>query len=135
MRNNHFRKLHRRFKEMAESMLLGVLGKDFGDGVFKYLAPRTLARLETTFTRELVFIPLGGVQALLLSVARRRHAEAAEAGATLEVLGEGREGRATWATELRWIYMAMGRARAGGKAPALRCAGRRGACGGHRTPA
>ena len=26
---------------MAESMLLGVLGKDFGDGVFKYLAPRT----------------------------------------------------------------------------------------------
>ena len=95
-------------------MLLGVLGKDFGDGVFKYLAPRTLARLETTFTRELVFIPLGGVQALLLSVARRRHAEAAEAGATLAVLGEGREGRATWATELRWIYMAMGRARVGG---------------------
>ena len=84
-------------------MLLGVLGKDFGDGVFKYLDPRTLARLETTFTSELVFIPLGGVQALLLSVARRRHAEAAEAGATLAVLGEGREGRATWATELRWI--------------------------------
>ncbi len=27
---------------MAESLLLGVLGKDFGDGVFKYLAPRTL---------------------------------------------------------------------------------------------
>ena len=93
---------------MAESLLLGVLGKDFGDGVFKYLAPRTLARLETTFTRELVFIPLGGVQALLLSVARRRHAEAAKAGATLAVLGERREGRVTWATELRWIYMAMG---------------------------
>ena len=50
MRNNHFRNLHRRFKEMAETMLLGVLGKDFGDGVFKYLAPRTLARLETTDT-------------------------------------------------------------------------------------
>jgi alpha-tubulin suppressor-like RCC1 family protein len=99
---------------MAESMLLGVLGKDFGDGVFKYLDPRTLARLETTFTRELVFIPLGGVQALLLSVAQRRHAEAAEAGATLMVLGEGREGRATWATELQSIYMAMGRARVGG---------------------
>jgi alpha-tubulin suppressor-like RCC1 family protein len=99
---------------MAESLLLGVLGKDYGDGVFKYLDPRTLALLETTFTRELVFIPLGGVQALLLSVARRRHAEAAKAGATLMVLGEGREGRATWATELLWIYMAVGRARAGG---------------------
>jgi alpha-tubulin suppressor-like RCC1 family protein len=100
--------------KLAESMLLGVLCKDFGDGVFKYLAPRTLARLEATFTRELVFIPLGGVQALLLSVARRRHAVAAKAGATLEVLGEGRGGRATWATELRWIYMAMGRTRVGG---------------------
>jgi hypothetical protein len=65
---------------MAESLLLGVLGKDFGDGVFKYLAPRTLARLETTFTRELVFVPLGEAQALLLSVAQRRHAEAAKAG-------------------------------------------------------
>jgi alpha-tubulin suppressor-like RCC1 family protein len=30
------------------------------------------------------------------------------------VLGEGREGRATWARELRCIYMAMGRARVGG---------------------
>jgi hypothetical protein len=59
-------------------------------------------------------MPLGGAQALLLSVARRRHAEAAKAGATLEVLGEGRGARATWATELLWIYMAMGRARVGG---------------------
>jgi hypothetical protein len=91
-----------------------VLGKDFGDGVFKYLDPRTLARLETTFTSELVFIPLGGVQALLLSVARRRHAEAANAGATLIVLGDGRGARATWAKELLWIYMAMGRLRVGG---------------------
>ena len=56
-------------------MLLGVLGKDYGDNVFKYLDPRTAACLECTFTSELVFIPLGGVQALLLSVARRRHAE------------------------------------------------------------
>ena len=47
-------------------------------------------------------------------MAQRRHAEAAKAGATLVVLGEGREGRDTWATELRWIYMAMGRARVGG---------------------
>ena len=93
----------------AESLLLDVLGKDYGDGVFKYLDPRTLARLERTFTRELVFVPPGGAVALLWSVARRRHAEAAEAGATLEVLGEGREGRDTWATELRWIYMATGR--------------------------
>jgi alpha-tubulin suppressor-like RCC1 family protein len=91
-----------------------VLGKDFGDGVFKYLAPRTLARLETTFTSELVFVQPGGAQALLLSVAQRRHAAAAKAGATLAVLGEEREGRATWAMELRWIYMAMGRARVGG---------------------
>ena len=99
---------------MAESMLLGVLCKDFGDCVFKYLAPRGLARLELTFTSELVFVQLGGAQALLLSVARRRHAEAAKAGATLVVLGEGREGRATWATELRWIYMAMVRLRVRG---------------------
>jgi alpha-tubulin suppressor-like RCC1 family protein len=99
---------------MAESLLLGVLCKDYGDNVFKYLDPRTLARLETTFTSELVFIPLGGAQALLLSVARRRHAEAAEAGATLVVLGEGREGRVTWATELLCIYMSWGRARVGG---------------------
>jgi hypothetical protein len=99
---------------MAESILLGVLGKDYGDNVFKYLAPRTAACLETTFTSELVFVQPGGAQALLLSVARRRHAESADAGATLEVLGEGRGGRMTWATELRWIYMAMGRARVGG---------------------
>ena len=48
-------------------------------------------------------------------MARRRHAEAANAGATLVMLGEFRGvGRATWATELRWIYMAVGRARVGG---------------------
>jgi alpha-tubulin suppressor-like RCC1 family protein len=99
---------------MAESLLLGVLFKDYGDGVFKYLDPRTAACLECTFTSELVFIQPGGAQALLLSVARRRHAEAAKAGATLAVLGDGRDGRATWATELLWIYMSMGRARVGG---------------------
>ena len=44
-------------QEMAESLLLGTLGKDYGDGVFKYLDPRGLARLEATFTRELVFVP------------------------------------------------------------------------------
>jgi alpha-tubulin suppressor-like RCC1 family protein len=99
---------------MVEAMLLGVLGKDFGDNVFKYLDPRTAACLETTFTSELVFVQPGGAQALLLSVAQRRHAEAAKAGATLEVLGEGRGARATWATELLWIDMAMGRARVGG---------------------
>ena len=65
----------------VESLLLCALGKDYGDGVFKYLDPRTLARLECTFTRELVFVPPGGAVALLLSVARRRHADAARAGA------------------------------------------------------
>jgi hypothetical protein len=75
-----------------ESGLLSILNKDFGDGVFTYLCPRTAARLECTFTSDLVFIPLGGVQALLQSVARRRHAEATEAGATLGVLGEGGAG-------------------------------------------
>ena len=59
----------------AESLLLGVLGKDYGDNVFKYLDPRAAACLELTFTRELVFVPPGGAQALLLSVAQRRHAE------------------------------------------------------------
>ena len=52
----------------VESLLLGVLGKDYGDGVFKYLDPRGLAHLEITFTRELVFVPPGGAVALLLSV-------------------------------------------------------------------
>ena len=46
----------------VESLLLGVLGKDYGDGVFKYLDPRTLAHLECTFTRELVFVPPGGTK-------------------------------------------------------------------------
>ena len=55
-----------------ESLLLCALGKDYGDGVFKYLDPRNLARLECTFTRELIFVPPGGVQALLWSVAERR---------------------------------------------------------------
>ena len=34
----------------VESLLLGVLGKDYGDGVFKYLDPRALARIECAFT-------------------------------------------------------------------------------------
>jgi alpha-tubulin suppressor-like RCC1 family protein len=107
---------------MAE-VILGVLGKDYGDNVFKYLDPRTAACLECTFTSELVFVQPGGAQALLLSVARRRHAEAAKAGATLAVLGEGRGGRVTWAEELRWIYMAMGQARARGGAKKMISAG------------
>jgi alpha-tubulin suppressor-like RCC1 family protein len=46
-------------------------------------------------------------------VAGRRHVEATKKGATMLVpLGEGREGRIAWATELRWIYMA--RLRVGG---------------------
>jgi len=58
--------------------------QDDGDGVFTYLAPRTAACLELAFTRELVFVPPGGAQALLWSVARRRHAETAKAGVTLD---------------------------------------------------
>ena len=100
---------------MAESILLGVLGKDCGDDVFKYLAPRTSPASSMPFTSELVFVPAGEGDALLRMVAGRRHAEAAKKGATMLVpLGEGREGRTTWATELRWIYMAMGRLRVGG---------------------
>ena len=97
-----------------ESLLHAALGKDYGDNVFKYLAPRDLAHLELTFTRELVFVPAGGGEALLRLVAGRRHAEAAKAGATLVVLGEGRGGRITWAMELRWIYMAVARLRVEG---------------------
>jgi alpha-tubulin suppressor-like RCC1 family protein len=48
-------------------------------------------------------------------VAGRRHVEAAKKGATMLVpLGEEREGRIAWATELRWIYMAVARLRVGG---------------------
>ena len=101
---------------MAESRLLFSLGKDYGDNVFKFLAPRTAGFLECAFTSELVFVPAGGGQALLQSVAGRRYAEAAKAGATMLVpLGEGRGGRATWATELQWIYMAMGGRGSGGR--------------------
>ena len=32
-----------------------MLGKDYGDSVFKYLDPPDAGRLECTFTRELVF--------------------------------------------------------------------------------
>jgi alpha-tubulin suppressor-like RCC1 family protein len=47
-------------------------------------------------------------------VAARRHVEAAKKGATMLVpLGEGREGRIAWATELRWIRMAVVRLRVG----------------------
>jgi alpha-tubulin suppressor-like RCC1 family protein len=48
-------------------------------------------------------------------VAARRHVEAAKMGATMLVpLGDGREGRIAWATELRWIRMAVARLRVGG---------------------
>jgi alpha-tubulin suppressor-like RCC1 family protein len=100
---------------MAESLLIAALRQDSGDHVFKYLAPRCLARLEQCLTSKLVFVAAGEGDALLNMVAGRRHAEAAKAGATMLVpLGEEREGRATWATELRWIYLAMGRLRASG---------------------
>ena len=98
-----------------ESLLIAALRQDSGDHVFKYLAPRNLARLEQCLTSKLVFVPAGEGDALLHMVAGRRHVEAAKKGATMLVpLGEGREGRIAWATELRWIYMAMARLRVGG---------------------
>ena len=111
--NNHFHKL--RFESM-ESLLIAALRQDSGDHVFKYLAPRNLARLEQCLTSKLVFVPAGEGDALLHMVAARRHVEAAKKGATMLVpLGEGREGRIAWATELRWIHLAMVRLRVGGR--------------------
>jgi alpha-tubulin suppressor-like RCC1 family protein len=102
---------------MAESLLLAFVRHDYCDHVFKYLAPPDAGRLECAFTSDLVFVEAGAVEGdqLLRSVARRRHAEAVKAGAKMPVpLGERREGRVTWAMELRWIYMAMARLRVGG---------------------
>jgi alpha-tubulin suppressor-like RCC1 family protein len=98
-----------------ESLLIAALRQDSGDHVFKYLAPRNLAPLEQSLTSKLVFVPAGEGDALLHMVAGRRHVEAAKKGATMLVpLGDGREGRIAWATELRCIYMAVVRLRVGG---------------------
>ena len=105
----------------AESLLIAALRQDSGDHVFKYLAPRNLGRLEQCLTSELVFVPAGGGDALLRMVAGRRHVEATKKGATLVALGEGREGRITWATELRWIRMAVARLRVGRGASEVTC--------------
>jgi alpha-tubulin suppressor-like RCC1 family protein len=101
-------------KGVAESLLLYILRRDYGDHVFKFLASRDAGRLECTFTSELVFVPAGGGLALLRSVAGRRHVEAAKAGATLVPLGDRRGGRKiTCATERLLVCVAMGRARVG----------------------
>jgi alpha-tubulin suppressor-like RCC1 family protein len=98
-----------------ESLIIAALRQDSSEHVFKYLAPRSLARLEQCLTSKLVFVPAGGGDALLCMVAGRQHVDAAKKGATMLVpLGEGRDGRVAWATELRWIHLAMGRLRAGG---------------------
>jgi alpha-tubulin suppressor-like RCC1 family protein len=98
-----------------ESLLIAALRQDSGDHVFKYLAPRNLARLEQCLTSKLVFVPAGEGDALLHMVAARQHVEAAKKGATMLVpLGDGREGRITWTMELRWIRMAVARLRVGG---------------------
>ena len=74
----------------AESLLIAALRQDSGDHVFKYLAPRGLARLEQCLTSKLVFVPAGEGDALLRMVAGRRHVEVStKKGATLVVLGEG----------------------------------------------
>ena len=77
---------------MAESMLLFAVRQDYGEHVFKYLAPPDAGRLEVSFTRELVFVPLGGGEELLRSVARLLHADAVKNGVQLVPLGEGRGG-------------------------------------------
>ena len=94
--------------EFDESLLLAALRQDSGEHVFKYLAVPDAGRLECAFTSELVFVPAGGGEALLRLVAGRRYADALKKGAThLVPLGEQREGRTTWATELLWIYLAL----------------------------
>ena len=90
----------------AEPLLLATLRRDHGDHVVKYLHPFDVARLEQSIPRD-----DGAGEALMRAAAGRRHAAAAKKGATLALLGEGRGGRITWATELLWIYMAMARLR------------------------
>ena len=97
------------------SLLLSSLGKDYGDDIFKYLAPRDFGHFEQALPKDLVFVEAGaagGGVALLRAVAGRQHAEAAKKGAmTLVPLGEERNGRITWATELLWAYLAAARLR------------------------
>ena len=81
----HFHKFHHRIQRNGgRGASLGAVGQDYDNVVFKCLAPCSFTSLELTFTRELVFVPPGGAQALLWSVARRRHAETAKAGVTLD---------------------------------------------------
>jgi alpha-tubulin suppressor-like RCC1 family protein len=101
---------------MDADALLSLLPKDFGDHIFKYVAPPDAGHLEIAFPRDLVFVEAGAGEALLRLVVARRHAEAVKAGASMLVpLGEGRAGRVTWATELRWVRMAIARLQVGAK--------------------
>jgi alpha-tubulin suppressor-like RCC1 family protein len=102
---------------MEADSLLSVLPKDFGDHIFKYVAPPDAGHLEIAFPRDLVFVEAGaGEAALLRLMVGRRHVEAVKAGASMLVpLGEGRAGRVTWATELRWVRMAIARLQVGAK--------------------
>jgi alpha-tubulin suppressor-like RCC1 family protein len=95
----------------VESLLIASLRQDVGEHIFKFLASRDTGRLERAFTRELVFVKVGGGEALLRLVAARRHTEAAKRGTTLAPLGEARGGRKTWATELLWINVVVARSR------------------------
>ena len=102
---------------MDADALLSLLPKDFGDHIFKYVAPPDAGHLEIAFPRDLVFVEAGaGEAALLRLMVGRRHVEAEKAGASMLVpLGEGRAGRVTWATELRWVRMAIARLQVGAK--------------------
>jgi hypothetical protein len=100
----------------GESLLIAALRQDSSEHIFKYLSPRDFCGLETALTSKLVFVPAGEGDALLHILATRLHAEAANKRATMLVpLGEGREGRITWAREIRWIRMAVARLRVGAK--------------------
>ena len=95
-----------------EPLLLAALRQDYGDHVFKHLAPRDFGHLESALPHDLVFVAAGAAgaakeAALLRSAAGRAYVEAAKKGAKLKPFGERRGGRVTWATEFARIHRAL----------------------------
>ena len=86
----------------SPTFLHTALHRNWAYHVFKHLSPGDAALLEQCLARDTVFTELAVVP-LLRVVAGRMHTEAAKEGATLVPLGEAREGRITWATEIRLI--------------------------------
>jgi alpha-tubulin suppressor-like RCC1 family protein len=98
----------------APTFLRSALHRNWAYHVFKHLTPHETGRLEQCLASASVFTE-PAVTPLLRMVAGRMQAVAEKEGATMLVpLDEGRGGRITWATELLWIYVAMGRVRVGG---------------------